>query len=70
MGVLDGGGDRQMGRGSFGGKCGASHCNQWVLCVIAILYCEGGDMDLPKLLWDFFFLLRKCNNFTEDEAVK
>jgi len=41
MGVLDGGGDRQRGRGSFGGEIGASHCNQWVLC----------DAALPKLLW-------------------
>jgi len=23
------GGDHQRGRGSFGGKCEASHCNQW-----------------------------------------
>ena len=29
MGVLDGSRDRRMGRGSFGSKCGASHCNQW-----------------------------------------
>jgi len=29
MGVLDFGGDRQRGRGSFGGEFGASHCNQW-----------------------------------------
>ena len=28
MGVLDGGGDRRRGMGSFGGKCGESHCNQ------------------------------------------
>ena len=26
--VLDGSGDRRRGRDSFGGKCGASHCNQ------------------------------------------
>ena len=32
MGVLDGGGDRQRGRSSFGGEYGASHCNQWGLC--------------------------------------
>jgi len=29
MGVLNGGGDCRRGRGSFGSKCGASHCNQW-----------------------------------------
>jgi len=29
MGVLDGGGDCQRGRGSFGGEFGASSCNQW-----------------------------------------
>jgi len=28
MGVLDGGGDHQRGRNSFGSKGGASHCNQ------------------------------------------
>jgi len=28
MGVLNAGGDRRKGRGSFGGKCGASHCNR------------------------------------------
>jgi len=28
MGVLDGGRDRQKGRGSYGGEFGASHCNQ------------------------------------------
>jgi len=32
MGVLDGGGDRRRGKGSFGGEFGASHCNQWGLC--------------------------------------
>ena len=29
MGLLDGSGDRRRERSSFGGKCGASHCNQW-----------------------------------------
>ena len=28
MGVLDWGEDRQRRTDSFGGKCGASHCNQ------------------------------------------
>ena len=38
--LLDAGGDRRRGRGSFGVKFGASHCNQWRLC----------DAALPKLL--------------------
>ena len=37
MGVLDVGGDRQRGSGSFDGKFGASHCNQWGLCEAAVL---------------------------------
>jgi len=42
MGVLDGGGDRRRGRGSFGGKCGASHRNyQWELCCVVIFCREG-----------------------------
>ena len=32
MGVLDFGGDRPRGRGSFGGEFAASHYNQWGLC--------------------------------------
>jgi len=27
--VLDGSGDCRRGRGSFGGKCGASYCKEW-----------------------------------------
>ena len=38
-GVLDGGGDRQRGRGSFEGEFGASHCNQWGLCCIVLQKC-------------------------------
>jgi len=34
------GGDRQRGRGSFGGEFGAFYCNQW-----------GRRRALPKLLW-------------------
>jgi len=41
MGVLDGGGDRRRGRGSFGGKRGASRCNQWGFCGVVILCREG-----------------------------
>jgi len=42
--VLDRGGDRRRGRGSFGGEFGAPHCNQWGLC----------DAAHPKLLWTGF----------------
>jgi len=41
MGVLNEGGDRRMGRGSIGGKCGAFHCNQWGICGVVILCHEG-----------------------------
>jgi len=45
IGVLDGGGDRQRGRGSFAGEFGAAHSNQW-----------GRRRALPKLLWEDLFL--------------
>jgi len=51
MGVLDGV-EIVEGEG-FGGKCGASHCNQWGLCGVVILCREGWRRALPKLLWDF-----------------
>ena len=41
MGVLDGGGDPRRESGSFGGKRGASHCNQWELCGVVMLCREG-----------------------------
>jgi len=53
IGVLDGSGDRRRERGSFSGKCGASHCNQ-TLCV------RGGDVALLKLIWDFLLFVGKC----------
>ena len=34
MGVLDGGGYRQRGRGSFGGEVDSSHCNQWAFATL------------------------------------
>ena len=46
MGVLDGGGDRQR-EGSFEGKYGASHSNQWGLCCVLVQERRA----LPKLLW-------------------
>ena len=36
MGILDGGGDRLRGKGSFGIKFGASHYNQWGFCCIVV----------------------------------
>jgi len=49
MGVLDFGGDRRRGMGSFGGKFGVFHCNQWGLCDALfpnyfedLLYCSCG----------------------------
>jgi len=55
MGVLDGW-RSSKGRGSFGGKCGASHCNQWELLSYLFSAMRGGDRRaLPKLLWDFLF---------------
>jgi len=48
MGVLDGSGDRQRGRGSFSGEFGASHCNQRGLCCIVVQQ----QRALPKLLWE------------------
>ena len=34
MGVLDKGGYRRRGKGSFGGEFGASHSNQGLSCVV------------------------------------
>ena len=48
MGVLDGGGDRRRGMGSFGGEFVASHCNQWGLYCIVVREWRS----LPKLLWE------------------
>jgi len=39
MGVLDFGGDRLRGRGSFGGEFAASHCNQWGFCCVVVWKC-------------------------------
>jgi len=59
LSILDGSGDRRRGRGSFVGKCGASHCNQSGLGGMS------GDAAFSKLLWDFlltvvFFPLECC----------
>jgi len=52
MSVLDGGSDHRMERGSFGGECQASHCNQWGLfCIVVRERCV-----LPKLLWEDLLL--------------
>ena len=39
MGVLDGSGYRQRGRGSFGVEFWASHCNQWGHCCVVERKC-------------------------------
>jgi len=46
MGVLDRGGDGSRGRGNFGGECGASHCHQWGLCGIVVIW--GRELDGPR----------------------
>jgi len=48
MGVLDGAGNRGRGSGSFGGKYGTSHCNQWVLCGV-VLCREGWRRDFSQI---------------------
>jgi len=58
MDELDGGGDRQRGRGSSGSKCGGSHCNQWGLAHFSAI--RGYDASLPKLLWDFLLFVCYC----------
>jgi len=49
MGVLDGGGDRRRGRGSFGDKFGASHSNQWELCGVIVSCCDGWRRGSPQI---------------------
>jgi len=39
MVVLDGDGYRRMGKGSFGGEFGASHCKQWGFCCVVVHKC-------------------------------
>jgi len=44
-------------KGSFGGKCGACRCNQWVLYGV-FLCVKGGDAALPKLLCYLLLTIR------------
>ena len=39
MSYVVGFGDRFTGRGNFGGDCGAPHCNQWGVSVVAVRQC-------------------------------
>jgi len=39
MRQVNGGGDRPMGRGNFGGGYGSSRCKQWGLCCIVVQKC-------------------------------
>ena len=57
MGVLDQGRDRRRGRGDVGSKCGASHCNQWGLCGVVVLWREGWRRSSSHVTWDFMFLV-------------
>jgi len=50
------GGDHQREMGSFGGEFGASHCNQWGLCSVAVRE----QCALPKLLWEDLLLLMEA----------
>jgi len=49
MRVLDWGGDRGRGMGSFAGEFGTSHCNQWGLCCI-VAVADPGGVQTPALL--------------------
>jgi len=40
MGVLDRGHDRLMGRDSFEGEFGASHCNQWEQSILTVIWLD------------------------------
>ena len=48
MGVLNRGGDRRRGKGSFGSEFGVFHCNQWGLCCVVFRERRA----LPKLIWE------------------
>jgi len=64
MGVLDRGGDRRRGTGSFAGLK-VEHP-----IVTNVILCERvGDAALPKLLWDFLFHILTCFYFLCDYVV-
>jgi len=52
-GCIRWGGDRQRRRGSFGGKCRTSHCDQWGLCGIVILCREGWQRGFSQITLGF-----------------
>jgi len=47
------------GKGSSGGKCGASRCNQWGLCGVVVLYFEGWRCGFSLITFGFFFMRDK-----------
>ena len=60
-------GDRPTGRGTFVGKFGARHCNQWGLCGVGVRQCLNRRSCglqrrgfLPKLLWVDLLSLLLC----------
>jgi len=58
MGILDGDGDRRRERGSFGSKCGPSHCNQRGLCGVVILCREGWRRGSSQITSGFLVALQ------------
>jgi len=45
------------GNGQFWDKCGTYHCNQLGLYGVLFSAVRGGDVALPKLLWDFLLIV-------------
>jgi len=58
-GCIRWGGDSRREGCSFGGKCGASHCNQWELCGIVILCREGWRCGCSQITLGFLIIIIK-----------
>ena len=55
------GGDRRRERGSFGVNVGRPVVTNGDFVAYLFFAVRGGDAALPKLLWDFLFLLKLAN---------
>jgi len=51
MGILDGDGYRQRGRGSFGAEFGASHCTNGILMCSCAEICEPIELSFREVSW-------------------